>query len=105
MVKDFDRRSGYLLDQTQIMMKIQDNLQADQDGEKHVSRFAMALEASQLARDLKKVYEDLCQTGYVEVRINRWSEILFCLPQKVHKKVNIFKRLLGWLSAYQWANF
>ncbi len=26
--------------------------------------------------------------GYVDVRLNGWSEVLFCLPQKVHKKVN-----------------
>ncbi len=29
-----------------------------------------------------------CPLGVVDMRINGWAEVSFCLPQKVHKKVN-----------------
>ena len=32
------------------------------------------------------IYRDLCNTGEVHLYINKWVELPFCLPQKLHKK-------------------
>ena len=47
--------------------------------------FDLILQRSTLARNLKAVYDDLISTGIVHVRVNRWIEVSFCLPQKVHQ--------------------
>jgi hypothetical protein len=49
------------------------------------SPFDLILERSTLARNLKTVYDDLISMGVVHVRVNRWIEVSFCLPQKVHQ--------------------
>lgn len=51
----------------------------------YVSPFELILSRSSLARDLKKVYDDLSSTGLVQIRVNRWIEVSFCLPHKVHQ--------------------
>jgi hypothetical protein len=49
------------------------------------SPFDLILQRSTLAHNLKAVYDDLISTGIVHVRVNRWIEVSFCLPQKVHQ--------------------
>lgn len=49
------------------------------------SVFSIILKKSLLARDMKKVFLSLCTTGIVDIRINRWVSVSFCLPQKVHR--------------------
>lgn len=55
------------------------------------SPFELILHRSSLAKDLKKVYDDLCSTGLVHIRINKWIEVSFCLPHKVHQSSYIKK--------------
>ena len=49
---------------------------------KHVSQDILA--TSSLAQLMKKVYDDVCETGFVKLRVNNWVQISFCLPQKIH---------------------
>lgn len=49
------------------------------------SVFDLILERSRLARDLKKVFISLSTTGIVDLKINNWINVSFCLPQKVHR--------------------
>jgi len=49
---------------------------------KHV--FQDILNKNSLAKLLKQVYDDVCGTGFVKLRVNNWVQISFCLPQKIH---------------------
>lgn len=42
------------------------------------------LAKSKLAQLLKRVYDDVCHTGYTFTRINNWVQVSFCLPHRVH---------------------
>lgn len=46
--------------------------------------YHLILQRSQLARDLRRVYEDLQISGKIHLRINRWILISCCLPQKIY---------------------
>lgn len=49
------------------------------------SVFSLILERSNLARDLKRVFICLSTSGLVDLKINNWVSVSFCLPQKVHR--------------------
>lgn len=49
------------------------------------SVFSLILNRSNLARDLKRVFVSLVTTGIVDIKINNWVSVSFCLPQKVHR--------------------
>jgi len=51
-----------------------------EDGE----HFEKILNHCQLAKDLKKVFEDVCTNGLIKLKVNNWVELSFCLPHKVH---------------------
>lgn len=56
------------------------------DGDKlPKSAFQLILQRSSLARSMKSVFEELCSTGIVQVRINKWVLLSFCLPHKAHQ--------------------
>jgi len=38
-----------------------------------------------LARGLKSVFSNLYTSGIVNIMINKWIQVRFCLPQKVHQ--------------------
>jgi hypothetical protein len=58
------RRTGYLTAESKIMTNAQDEVSSMPESERRTaSPFALALERSQLARDLKKVFEDMGNTG------------------------------------------
>ncbi|CAG7833317.1 unnamed protein product [Allacma fusca] len=42
------------------------------------------LAMSNLAKLMKRVYDDVCDTGFVKIKINNWVQVSFCLPQKIH---------------------
>ncbi|CAL8122765.1 unnamed protein product [Orchesella dallaii] len=42
------------------------------------------LAKSRLARLMKRIYDDVCNSGFTFTRINNWVQISFCLPQRVH---------------------
>ncbi|XP_072931396.1 GATOR complex protein NPRL3 [Epargyreus clarus] len=49
------------------------------------SAFHLILQRSSLARSMKAVFEELSSTGIVQVRINKWVLLSFCLPHKAHQ--------------------
>lgn len=76
-----EKRCGYVSEQTQAMTTAHD------DGYASTSEaaFQMILKKCTLASNIKKMYEDLSTTGIVNIRINGWITLSFCLPQKVHQ--------------------
>ncbi|ODM97728.1 Nitrogen permease regulator 3-like protein, partial [Orchesella cincta] len=42
------------------------------------------LAKSKLAQLMKRIYDDVCHSGFTFRRINNWVQISFCLPQRVH---------------------
>lgn len=49
------------------------------------SVYGQILKTSNLARDLKRVFISLSTSGIVDLKINNWVSVSFCLPQKVHR--------------------
>ncbi|XP_077979856.1 GATOR1 complex protein NPRL3-like isoform X2 [Glandiceps talaboti] len=78
-----ERRCGYLSNQAKIMLSVHDEIAALPE-DMAESPFRMMLPKSKLCRDLKDVYENLCNSGVVSIRINNWVQVSFCLPHKVH---------------------
>ena len=48
-------------------------------------QFNLILAKSKLAQDLKMVFDSLCDSGMINIHINSFINISFCLPHKVHK--------------------
>lgn len=80
-VKHEEERCGFIEQQTISMALAHDDGYALNPG----AAFETILEKCTLARNIKKMYEDLCSTGLVNILINRWIPLSFCLPQKVHQ--------------------
>ncbi|XP_070581227.1 GATOR1 complex protein NPRL3-like [Ptychodera flava] len=78
-----ERRCGYLSNQARIMLAVHDEVAAMPEDIAE-SPFRTMLPKSKLCRDLKEVYENLCNAGVVSVQINNWVQVSFCLPHKVH---------------------
>ncbi|KAF4519521.1 hypothetical protein B566_EDAN010707 [Ephemera danica] len=78
-----EKRCEYLTQETKTMVAAHDEIAAH--GDHTESPFDLILKRSALARDLKIVYDDLCSTGEVHMKINKWVEVSFCLPQKAHQ--------------------
>eukprot|EP00095_Tigriopus_kingsejongensis_P000669 maker-scaffold340_size202118-snap-gene-0.20 protein:Tk00669 transcript:maker-scaffold340_size202118-snap-gene-0.20-mRNA-1 annotation:"conserved hypothetical protein" len=87
-IRHEERRVDYLHKEAEIMLNAQDEVSMMPADEPRPSQFALALERSQLAQILKKVFDDVSLTGVTEVSINRWPSVSFCLPQRVHKFIN-----------------
>jgi len=49
------------------------------------SSYELILQRSSLARGLKSVFSNLSSSGIVNIMINKWIQVRFCLPQKVHQ--------------------
>lgn len=98
-LKHEERRCGYISEQTLTMTSTHDDgYVGNQD-----MAFQTILKKCTLAENIKKMYEHLCTTGMfvkrlfiinnflflwiglVNIRINRWIPLSFCLPQKVHQ--------------------
>lgn len=56
-----------------------------QENENQKSIFSLILSRSNLAKDLRRVFISLSTTGLVDLKINNWVSVSFCLPQKVHR--------------------
>ncbi|XP_068218256.1 GATOR1 complex protein NPRL3 isoform X1 [Palaemon carinicauda] len=79
-------RCQFLSLEAKIMVAAHDEAsQLPEDGQ--VSPFQLILERSLLAQHLAQVHEELCRSGIVQVRLNKWIEVSFCLPQKVHRSL------------------
>lgn len=111
-----ERRVGYLFAESKIMLNAQDEVNSGRADPSNaaaaaapppstaaaaaapaaessssgpaVSPFALILERSQLARDLKRAFHDISNTGIVQLHVNGWIEVSYCMPQKVHKRIN-----------------
>ncbi|XP_074647993.1 GATOR1 complex protein NPRL3-like [Tubulanus polymorphus] len=81
-----ERRCGYMTRQQNQIISIQDELSTMPE-DSMVSPFPQILQKSQLAKHMKGIYQDLCQTGVVILRINKWIEVNYCMPFKVHQKL------------------
>ena len=67
----------------------------------HQSQFGVVLSKSKLAKDLKLIFDELCTTGIINVYINKWINVSFCLPHKVHENEEGQLRIdPGLLSTY-----
>ncbi|XP_054849233.1 GATOR complex protein NPRL3 isoform X2 [Eublepharis macularius] len=80
-----ERRCQYLTREAKLILAIQDEVSAmseTTDGPQ--SPFLHILPKCKLARDLKEAYDSLCTTGVVQLHINNWLEVSFCLPHKIH---------------------
>lgn len=77
-----EQRGSYLSNEAKIMLAVHD------EEELKTTPFEHILSQSQLARELKTAYENLCNTGIVNLFINNWVEVSFCLPQRVHSLHN-----------------
>ncbi|KAM6423811.1 GATOR1 complex protein NPRL3 isoform 1-T1 [Liasis olivaceus] len=86
-----ERRCQYLTREAKLILAIQDEVSAmseTRDGPQ--SPFPHILPKCKLARDLKEAYDSLCTTGLVQLHINNWLEVSFCLPHKIHDVASNF---------------
>ena len=80
-----ERRVGFVTQQTKSLISAQDEIaHLPEDQQEH--HFSLCVERSYLARDIQVIYDDLCTTGIGKRYINKWVEVSFCLPQKVHRR-------------------
>ncbi|XP_066293181.1 GATOR1 complex protein NPRL3-like isoform X2 [Branchiostoma lanceolatum] len=77
-------RCGYLNKQAQIMRDVHDEVSAMPEDSAPASPFQHMIPRCDLARELRDVYTGLCDSGIVNIRINSWILVSFCLPHKVH---------------------
>ncbi|KAM3957819.1 LOW QUALITY PROTEIN: GATOR complex protein Nprl3 [Aphomia sociella] len=108
-----EKRCSYLTEEMKIMLTAHDEVSAldsetngdnddEEENNRHVvnsiaygvkngsnggpkSAFHLILQRSSLARSMKSVFEELSSTGIVQVRINKWVLLSFCLPHKAHQ--------------------
>ncbi|XP_060804161.1 GATOR complex protein NPRL3 [Amyelois transitella] len=108
-----EKRCSYLTEEMKIMLGAHDEVSSldnelngendeDEDNPRHSvssntnivdngpdggqkSAFHLILQRSTLARSMKSVFEELSSTGIVQVRINKWVLLSFCLPHKAHQ--------------------
>ncbi|XP_061182292.1 GATOR1 complex protein NPRL3-like [Saccostrea echinata] len=77
-------RCQYLSSQAKIMLSVHDEVAAMPEDSAE-SPYAMILPRSSLAKCLQTIFEDLGKTGLVHLFINKWIEIWFCSPHKIHQ--------------------
>uniref|UniRef100_A0A1B6LTL1 GATOR complex protein NPRL3 n=1 Tax=Graphocephala atropunctata TaxID=36148 RepID=A0A1B6LTL1_9HEMI len=86
-----EKRCGYVTDEMKKMLLAHDEVSARQEEEggkmdnNKPSPFEIILKRCSLACALRTAYDDLISSGLVRLRINRWIQLTFCLPQKVHQ--------------------
>uniref|UniRef100_A0A1B6E1R3 GATOR complex protein NPRL3 n=1 Tax=Clastoptera arizonana TaxID=38151 RepID=A0A1B6E1R3_9HEMI len=85
-----ERRCNYVSEDVKIMIAAHDEIGARQEADNGKSDdsnspFELILEKCSLARALQTAYDDLITSGLVRLRINKWIQLTFCLPQKVHQ--------------------
>ena len=78
-------RVGFMTHQIKTLISAQDEVSSLPEDQQD-SVFSLAAERSQLARDIERIYHDLCAVGEVRIYINKWVELDFCLPHKVHRR-------------------
>ncbi|XP_015589803.1 GATOR complex protein NPRL3 isoform X2 [Cephus cinctus] len=82
-----EKRCGFLSEEIKIMVSTHDEVAArsEEESDCDESPYELILQKSLLARDLKSVFNSLCTSGVINIMINKWIQVSFCLPQKVHQ--------------------
>ncbi|XP_012216794.1 GATOR complex protein NPRL3 [Linepithema humile] len=82
-----EKRCGFLTDEIKIMVSTHDEIAGRSEGESDCDElpYELILQRSSLARGLKSVFSNLSTSGIVSIMINKWIQVRFCLPQKVHQ--------------------
>ncbi|XP_076667508.1 GATOR complex protein Nprl3 [Andrena cerasifolii] len=82
-----EKRCGFLSEEIKIMVSTHDEVATRSEGESDCdeSPYELILQRSSLARDLKSVFSSLSTSGIINIMINKWIQVRFCLPQKVHQ--------------------
>lgn len=82
-----EKRCGYLSEEIKMMVSTHDEAAArsEEESDGDESPYELILQKSSLARDLKSVFNSLSTTGVINIMINKWIQVSFCLPQKVHQ--------------------
>ncbi|XP_048515143.1 GATOR complex protein NPRL3 isoform X2 [Athalia rosae] len=82
-----EKRCGFLTDEIKVMVSTHDEVAArsEEESESDESPYELILQRSSLARDLKSVFNSLSTSGVINIMINKWIQVSFCLPQKVHQ--------------------
>lgn len=97
LLKSEEKRCGYFSKQSKSMMACHDeigNLLTNQNNENlnlkyqcSSSPYKLILERCHLAKELKDIFLQLSNDGLVNIKLNNWINLNFCLPQKVHRKL------------------
>lgn len=58
---------------------------SEEENDPEESPYETILQKSSLARDLKSIFNSLCTSGIINIMIDKWIQVSFCLPQKVHQ--------------------
>ncbi|XP_046615973.1 GATOR complex protein NPRL3 isoform X6 [Neodiprion virginianus] len=82
-----EKRCGFLTDEIKVMVSTHDEVAArsEEESESDESPYELILQRSSLARDLKSVFNSLSTSGVINIMVNKWIQVSFCLPQKVHQ--------------------
>ncbi|XP_015784202.1 GATOR complex protein NPRL3 isoform X2 [Tetranychus urticae] len=75
---------AYLSKEAKSMLTVHDEASSPSD-EPRTSPYSLILQRSQLAADLKKIFEDLKFYGTVQLKLNKSSDLNLCIPQTVHR--------------------
>ncbi|XP_040581661.1 GATOR1 complex protein NPRL3 [Lepeophtheirus salmonis] len=88
-IKSEERRTGYLTSESKILNQAQDEIVSmamESPDFQGPSPFQVAHEKSQLAKELKQIFIDVCRSGVVDTKINKFIEVSMCIPHKVHRR-------------------
>lgn len=78
ILKYEEKRCGYVSEQNKIMTSVHDDCYAaGQDSKTSRHAFEIILEKSSLASNIRKMYNDLCSTGYYFFYKCRLNSVLF----------------------------
>ncbi|XP_074113031.1 GATOR complex protein Nprl3 [Cotesia typhae] len=82
-----EKRCGFITEEIKMMVSTLDEIatRSEEESEGEESPYELILKKSLLAKDLKSAFDSLYNTGIVNLMINKWTLVNFCLPQKVHQ--------------------
>ncbi|XP_031548535.1 GATOR complex protein NPRL3-like [Actinia tenebrosa] len=83
-LKHEEHRCFYLTSQREKMLTVHDEMSTMPEADLTESPFHHMLPRSSLARALRDTFESLCESGVVQLKVNGWVNVSFCLPHKVH---------------------
>nr|XP_039247625.1 GATOR complex protein NPRL3-like [Styela clava] len=80
-----EKCSDYLTHETRLMLSVHDEMSLESECMAEPEHaYKTILEKSHLADQLHIIFNSICQTGILSVKVNNSTHISFCLPHKVH---------------------